>query len=181
MKKILHSKVKLLLSFTVALMCLGLFAPKSHAATIPNPIIAPGGGDGVVHGETISYQVTLTGETIVEMYMDVNTARQYANKVTQSDAEQIAWFASALLVSKTSPQGATYTSFIGLMSSLQRGHIASDVRSYTDQNKKVKVKCYISPTPLGKPAANYRVTSWNGTLVNMSGVSGIRNVHITYY
>jgi hypothetical protein len=54
-------------------------------------------------------------------------------------------------------------------------------RKYTDKNKKVKVTCYISPTPLGKPAANYTVTSWDGKIVTKSGVKGIRDLHITYY
>jgi|HigsolmetaAR206D_1030411.scaffolds.fasta_scaffold04070_3 hypothetical protein len=162
-------------------MCFGLLASKSHAETLTPFVVAQGEGGGAFHGETISYQVTLTGETIVEMYMDVKTARQYANKVTQSDAEQIAWFVSALAVSKISPQAGTYLSFIGLMNGIQRGHIASDVRKYTDKNKKVKVTCYISPTPLGKPAANYTVTSWDGKIVTKSGVKGIRDLHITYY
>ncbi|GIN86999.1 hypothetical protein J6TS2_33850 [Heyndrickxia sporothermodurans] len=178
-KKILHNKMNLLLAFTVAIMCLGVFTPKSHAAMTTYSNSGPITG-GTFKGETVSYQVTLTGETIVEMYMDKKTAIQYANKVTQSISQQIAWFGTALALGKKAPQTSTYVSFMGLMNSIQTGIIQSKVRALTDKNKKVKVSCYITSAS-GKAVANYTVKAWDGKIVNMKGVKGIRNLKITYY
>ena len=87
----------------------------------------------------------LTGQSVFEMYMDKNTAIQYANKVPQSDTEQLAWFAASAAVGIKSTTAGIYLGFIGVTNSIQRGRIQSDVRALTDKNKKVKVVAYVTP------------------------------------
>lgn len=142
----------------------------------------PGGG-GTINGATMTYQITSTGAPVIDMYMDVKTAREFSEKVTQSDAEQLTWLGVGLGLGVkpiNNPVGAAYVSIMGVMSSIQRGHVATDVRSYTNNNKKVKVSAYIT-SYMGKPIVSYSVTEWVGLVPNMSNVSGIRNLSVVYY
>ncbi|MEH7514469.1 hypothetical protein V7146_17280 [Gottfriedia acidiceleris] len=178
-----------LTSFIALIMCLGVFTPKSHAEEVTPNVIAeevtqdviaspPEGGS--MHGEIASYQVTATGETIVDMYMDVKTAQQYSEKVTQSNTEQVAWWGTTLLLGPKAPQTSLYVGFLGLCSSIQRGNIATKVRSYTNKNQKVHVGAYVSYYQ-SQGVVNYVVQSWDGKSVDFRKVSGIRNINVSYY
>lgn len=176
--KMLKITKKFGVSFLTMLLASLLFIGSTSAAEItpfsdqPDP-----GGGGTIKGATMSYSSKLTGENFVEMYMDVNTARAFANNVTQSNNEQIAWWASGLLLSRYAPQTVTYVGFVALTDSMKRGNIATAVRTYTDNNKKVLVRLYVS----GRGVALYTVKEWVGKVPNKSSDPAIRNYNITYY
>ncbi|MEH7350873.1 hypothetical protein [Gottfriedia acidiceleris] len=147
---------------------------------VTQDVIASPPEGGSMHGEIASYQVTATGETIVDMYMDVKTAQQYSEKVTQSNTEQVAWWGTTLLLGPKAPQTSLYVGFLGLCSSIQRGNIATKVRSYTNKNQKVHVGAYVSYYQ-SQGVVNYVVQSWDGKSVDFRKVSGIRNINVSYY
>lgn len=165
-------------SFLTMLLASFLFIGSTSAAEITPFSVQPDpGGSGTIKGATMSYTSKLSGENFVEMYMDVNTARAFANNVTQSNTEQIAWWGSGLLLSKYSPQTSIYIGFIGLTDSIKRGNIATAVRTFTDKNQKVLVRVYVS----GRGVALYTVKAWDGKIPNKSTDSAIRNYNISYY
>lgn len=90
-------------------------------------------------------------QTTYDLYLTVANARSMANKFDVSSTETIATFIAGLI------PGMQVPSAVILVGQLKRSQVASDIRSYTDFDKQVRVRFIESS--YGK---FYKVIYWDG-------------------
>lgn len=99
------------------------------------------------------------GQTNYHHYFTPKAGRDFASEVDVSSKESIAWFIAGLV---KAPYSIVVGS-AGLIAGLQRSTLASKIRSYTDDDKSLRVT--VATSGYG---TFYGVHNWNGTNVQFS-------------
>lgn len=99
------------------------------------------------------------GQTNYHHYFTPKAGRNFASEVDTSTKETIAWFLAGLV---KAPYGVVVGA-AGLISGLERSELASKIRSYTNNDKSLRVTVAKS-----RYGTFYGVHNWNGTTVQFS-------------
>lgn len=151
MKKILS----LLLVFSIGLFSIGSISAQEELNSVPNPITDPGGSTRGAIIESV-YGNSQWSSQVEDYYMSVPEAREFARKLDVSSGEALFWLGSSFI-----PHWNYTFGLIGGLSTVYRASIASEIRSYTDNNKKVRVT--VMKENQGSYRPNYYIVrEWNG-------------------